>query len=242
MRFSLVIPAHNEEIDIKQSIETTILFLQNKFSDGDWEIVIAENGSTDETRGIVQDLEKKYTNLRLLIIPTAGKGWAVRQAWDTATAELLIFMDADLATDLKHLPDLIEALKDNDLVIGTRRYPSSQVSRSWQRSLTSFLYNRLARIILSLPFSDLQCGFKGIKKTAWQKISPYFTSTGFFFDTELLALANKFKLKTAEQPITWKEHRNKKNKSKVRLVKTGKELIKNLLSLKKRLTRLRPSL
>lgn len=235
MNFSLIIPVHNEEICLKENVEQTLLFLNENFSDQSWEVMIAENGSIDATKKIAENLTKENPNLRMINNITAGKGLAIRTAWNATAADRLIFMDADLATDLKHLPELINALNDHDLVIGTRRHPTAQVERSIQRNLTSFLYNWLAQQVLHLPFSDLQCGFKGIKKDTWQKISPYFLSDGFFFDTELLALAHKFQLKTHELPIKWQEKRIGKNQSKVKIFKTGKNLIKNLLTLKKRL-------
>ena len=236
MNFSLVIPAYNEEICLKQNIEQVLLFLKENFSDQSFEVVITENGSNDATKEIAENLVKENSNLRLISNTVAGKGLAIRTAWDTAEADLLIFMDADLATDLKHLPELINALKNHELVIGTRRHPSAQVVRSKKRASVSFLYNRLAHQILDLPFSDLHCGFKGITKDAWKKISPYVLSNGFFIDTEILALAEKLKLSTFELPVTWQERRIKEDKSKVNIFKTGKSLLKNLFALKKRLS------
>lgn len=235
MKFSLAIPAHNEEACLAENIGQILLFLRKKIPDQDWEIVIVENGSDDATKEIAEKLARENANLRVIAIPTAGKGLAVRTAWNTSTAERLIFMDADLATELAHLPELISALDDHDLVIGTRRHRAARVERSWQRTITSILYIWLARFVLHLPFSDPHCGFKGIRNEAWKKISPLCSSDGFFIDTELLALANKQRFKTSELPIVWREKRNGKNKSKVRVIKTGKNLIKNLFALKKRL-------
>lgn len=235
MKFSLIIPAHNEEVCLAENIGQTLLFLQKNFPDQDWEVVIVENGSNDATKKIAEKLAQENTNLQVMAIPTAGKGLAVRTAWNASTAERLIFMDADLATELKHLPELINALDDNELTFGTRRHRASRVERSRQRTIISVLYIWLARLILNLPFSDLQCGFKGIRNEAWKKISPFCSSVGFFFDTELLAMVNKHQFKTGELPIVWKDKRDKKNKSKVKIFKTGKNLLKNLLALKKRL-------
>jgi len=238
MKFSLVVPTYNEEVCLKQNIEQVFLFLNKTFPDQDWEVVIAENGSSDSTKKIAEELTRDKPNLRMISNATAGKGLAIRNAWDTSTADLLIFMDADLATDLKHLPELINALDNHDLVIGTRRHSAARVVRSKKRTATSFLYNWLARQILGLSFSDLHCGFKGIRQEAWKKISPHLLSNGFFIDTELLALADKFNLAVFELPITWKELRGQDDKSKVNIFKTGKNLIRNLLTLKKRLNML----
>ena len=201
-------------------------------------MVIAENGSADQTLTIAKKLSETNRQVRFLQIPQPGKGLVIRQAWNSSNADILIFMDADLATDLKHLPQLLENLQDGDLVIGNRLAPTSQVSRSQRRTFYSKLYNLAARQILKSRLTDCQCGFKGLKKDAWQKIQPHLESESWFFDTELLALAEHFHLKIKELPINWQEKRTKGNKSRVRIIKTGRHLIKNLWLLKKRLARL----
>lgn len=239
MKICLVIPAHNEAIVLEKNIRCLWQQLPALLPSIDWEIIISENGSKDEIGEIANRLEQENSTTRVLINPKTGKGLAIKNAWDASDADFLFFMDADLATDLRHLPEFSIALQEADLAIGTRLHPQAVVTRTLTRTLYSRLYNQLARKILALPFSDFQCGFKGIKKEAWKKISPYLLSDGFFFDTELIALAQKFQLKTAELPITWREPRGGKNKSKVRIFKTGKNLIKNLIALKRRLSMLK---
>lgn len=240
MKISIVIPAHNEEEIIENNLNFLAERLPQLLTSVDWELVVAENGSTDKTFVLSEAATLNNPRFRAVKMPVAGKGKTIKTAWDENLADILIFMDADLATDLQHLPEMIEKIiEGNDLVIGNRLNKNSQVSRTAARTIYSKLYNRLTQMVLKTKIADHQCGFKGIKKTAWQKISPHMTSVGFFFDTELLALARKFEIKIAELPITWREWRGGASKSKVKIVKTAKNLIKNLWALKKRLTRLR---
>jgi len=236
MKFSLIIPAHNEEFCLVENTKKVLSFLTKKFPSNGWEIILVENGSSDNTKNLIEKLASEDQRIRPLILSSAGKGLAVKTGWDASDAEFLIFMDADLATDLKHLLELIKKLEDHDLVIGSRQLPDSKTTRTYTRKIFSFFYILAGRLILKLPCSDFQCGFKGIKNSVWKKISPQIQSTSWFFDTELLALAKDFKI--AELPIVWQENRTSKNKSRVKVFKTARYLLKSLFELKKRLATL----
>jgi hypothetical protein len=148
-------------------------------------------------------------------------------------------MDADLATDITALPKLLEQHKTEiSLVIGNRWNKESVVERSLARTIYSKIYNLLAGAVLNDRTPDHQCGFKSITKATWQKISPHIKSDGWFFDSELLGLVGHFGFSVAEIPVNWSEKRTKKNKSRVKILKTAKELLINLFTLKKRLARL----
>jgi len=239
MKITLVIPAHNEEAVLEQNIRATLDFLFPRFDRNDWQVVIAENGSQDKTAKIAQQLCEQEKNLSFISLPQASKWLAVKTGWETFPADYLIFMDADLATDLKHLPELLENLKENDLITGTRYHKKSMTTRSFKRNLLSIIYNNLTRLILKLPFSDFQCGFKGLQYEAWLKIKPLVLSDQMSFDTEIIALAKHFDFKIAELPVCWSEKSAGQRKSRVRIFKTGRDLIKNLFYLRRRLARLK---
>jgi glycosyltransferase involved in cell wall biosynthesis len=239
MKILIVIPAHNEATIIENNLDFLAQELPKILSGFDWELLVAENGSSDGTFNLAEAKTKNFSRFQTSKLPVACKGAAIKTAWDASSADCLIFTDADLATSPKHLPEMIEKISQgHDLIIGNRLDQRSMVSRAMARTFCSQLYNLLTKIILKTKIADHQCGFKGINKTAWQKISPHITSTGFFFDTELLALARKFKMTITEIPIVWKEQRKGASKSKVKIIKTGKNLLKNIWSLKKRLARL----
>jgi glycosyltransferase involved in cell wall biosynthesis len=238
MKITLVIPAHNEEAVLEKNIRETLNFLFPNFDQKDWQIIIAENGSRDKTSEIARRLCGQEKNLSTFSLSQASKWLAIKKGWNSFPADYLIFMDADLATDLKHLPELIEKLKENDLVIGTRYHKNSQTKRTLKRNLLSIVYNHLARLILSLPFSDFQCGFKGLRHETWLKIKPLILSNQMSFDTEIIALTKHFGYKIAELPVCWAEKNCEQRKSSVRIFKTGQDLIKNLLRLRRRLAHL----
>ena len=133
---------------------------------------------------------------------------------------------------------VVRKLKENDLVIGTRYHKNSLTKRTLKRNLLSMVYNHLARLILNLPFSDFQCGFKGLRYETWLKIKPLILSDQMSFDTEIIALTKHFGYKITELPVCWAEKNTEQRKSRVQIFKTGQDLIKNLLHLRRRLAHL----
>jgi glycosyltransferase involved in cell wall biosynthesis len=239
MKILIAVPAHNEAAIITSNLKILSDFLSMAFKNFDWEIFVVENGSSDATMRMVREAADTNSKIKALSSQPTGKGRAIKTAWDLSDADILIFMDADLATDITALSKLLEQHKTGaGLVIGNRWNKNSVVERSLARTIYSKIYNLLAGAILDDHTPDHQCGFKSITKTAWQKISPHMKSDGWFFDSELLGLAGHFGFSIAEIPVNWSEKRTGKNKSRVKIFKTAKNLLINLFTLKKRLARL----
>ncbi|MFH1253581.1 MAG: glycosyltransferase [Candidatus Uhrbacteria bacterium] len=238
MKINITVPVHNEEKILVSNVTKILDNLSSFFTPHDWTLVIAENGSTDNTGLIAEKIAQQQPQVFFIASKIADKWSAIRAGWVAVPAEIYIFFDADLATDLKHLPELLSALETADLAIGTRHQKKSVVSRPWTRSFFSHGYCWLVKIFLRLPFTDFQCGFKAVRYQAWQKISPFLTSAGLFTDTEILAVATKLSLKVTEVPITWREIKSPGRKSKAKIFKNGFQFIGQLLKLKKRLAAL----
>ncbi len=134
-----------------------------------------------------------------------GRGRALQGAWLTSTADVLTYMDIDLSTDLAHLPELVATVAEGraDMAIGSRLSPSARVTRGWKREALSRGYNRLLQSVLGLKVDDAQCGFKAISRAAARALLPRIRDTGFFFDTELLVLAQWEGWRIQELPVRW---------------------------------------
>lgn len=232
MKVLMVIPTLNEEAIIEKNVGL-ILAAMKEFED--WHVVIADNGSTDRTREIVRRLTIDEPRLLLWTSEQKGKGLAVRGAWNDYDADIYAFMDADLSTDLEALPKLLGALDQADVAVGSRFHKDSCRSRSFKREFVSQVYVALRSCFLPLPVKDTQCGFKAIKKVAWDRIKNDLTHTGWFFDTELLAFATKCGLSIVAVPIQWAEAPHGKRKSKMHLWRSYKESFSFLRILKQRL-------
>ncbi|MCC6756174.1 MAG: glycosyltransferase, partial [Solirubrobacterales bacterium] len=164
-----------------------------------------------------------------------GRGRALRQVWLDSEADILSYMDVDLSTDLDAFPPLIEALAsgDYDLAIGTRLHPESMVRRCWKREMISRGYNRLLRLALHVRFSDAQCGFKALTRRAARQLLPLVEDNEWFFDTELLVMAERYGYRIYEQPVKWTEDPD----SRVRLLPTIWGDLKGILRLCRALKR-----
>jgi len=230
MSIEITIPTYNEEEILEKNIKILFSFLKKvNFS---YNITIADNGSTDKTLEIAKKLSKKYKNLKVIHIKKPGKGNAIKAVWKKSKAELLCFMDADLSTDLNHLNEMVSSLKKYDLVIGNRLSTKSKTKRSLSRTILSIVYNTIAKLYLGIKVNDLQCGFKGIKRKAFLALEKQTKNNNFFFDTELIAWAEKKKYKIKEIPVKWTERKE----SKVKVSSTIRNYLKELVALKKRLS------
>jgi glycosyltransferase involved in cell wall biosynthesis len=228
----VVIPVYNEEENIARSIATLWQFLQTnpRYS---WVITIVDNGSTDNTLEVARRLSQEYPQVSCLHLDEKGRGRALRRAWLESTADIVSYMDVDLSTNLLAFPHLIEAINAGyDIAIGSRLDSTSKVTRSLKRELTSRLYNLLIRFMFFTKFHDAQCGFKAINKKAANALIPLVKNQAWFFDTELLVLAEKKEYSIKEVPVEWVEDTD----SRVNVVKTAVEDIKGLLRLRFRRT------
>ena len=239
MKLLVVIPAHNEEAIIAKNLERVFEVFPPLLSAYDWRVVVAENGSSDTTVSRVQNLTTTYPRLELMSLTERGKGNAIRTAWGAQDADLFLFMDADLSAELSDIPRLLDALTEADLAIGSRSHKEARIRRSALRTIISHTYNAMARLALSLPIQDFQCGFKAVRQHVVRDLLPKTTHSGFFFDTELIALALHEDYHVAQVPITWTESGTGGRRSQIKLGRTSFELLSNLWELRGRIHRMR---
>lgn len=199
---NVTLPVHNGAAFLERAVTSVWQFLQSRYS---FEIVIAENGSTDQTRTVARALAARFDAVRLVELEQAGRGRALMAAWLGSRADILSYMDVDLATDLACLPALIDALESADIAVGSRLDPGAVVQRGLKREFISRAYSMLVRSLFKVPVRDLQCGFKAIRAGVARRLLPMVTDPGFFWDTELLVKASALGLKIASVPVRWKD-------------------------------------
>ncbi len=239
MFIEFCLPVYNEEKILKNNVLQLLKYLKQQQFSFFWKIIILNNGSTDNTNKICSEFEKE--KIKTEYIKNPGKGRAMKTYGLKSQADILVYMDIDLAVSLYNIPYLINPLiqENFDLVIGSRLLPSSKTARSFLRSFSSKVYNLLSKIILRHNLSDLQCGFKAIKVNKFKQLIPYIQSNKWFFDTELIAFANHFGHQIKEIPVDWQENRYEARESKINLAKDSMKFIVNLIKLKLRLLKLK---
>jgi len=200
----IVVPVRNEERDLAPSVRRLVAYLRESFPFRA-RITIADNGSTDATWAIADRLARELPEVRAVHMDLPGRGRALRAIWSQSEAEVLAYMDVDLSTDLNALLPLVAPLLSghSDLAIGTRLARGSRVIRGPKRELISRGYNLLLRTLMGARFSDAQCGFKAIKRDQARALLPLTRDTSWFFDTELLVLAERAGLRIHEVPVDW---------------------------------------
>ncbi len=203
-RVDVVVPVYNEQSGLEHSIRRLHDFLTTSLP-LPWRIVIADNASTDATLAIARTLAIELPGVTVLHVAAKGRGRALREAWSTSDADILCYMDVDLSTDLRGLLPLVSALHSghSEVAIGTRLAPGSRVVRGPKREFISRSYNRILRVALGARFSDAQCGFKAIRADAAARLLPEIQDQGWFFDTELLILAQRHGLRIHEVAVDW---------------------------------------
>ncbi|MGV0991007.1 MAG: glycosyltransferase [Mycobacterium sp.] len=202
----VVIPVYNEQVDLGPSVRRLHSFLEDHFP-FPARITIADNASTDRTPQIAVELAAELDGVEVLRLERKGRGGALREAWSRSDAPVLAYMDVDLSTDLSALAPLTAPLISghSDLSIGTRLGRGSRVVRGFKREFLSRAYVLLLKSTLATSFSDAQCGFKAIRADVARELLPHITDNGWFFDTELLVLAQRTGLRIHEVPVDWVE-------------------------------------
>jgi glycosyltransferase involved in cell wall biosynthesis len=202
----IVVPVRNEERDLARSIRRLAAYLRESFPCSA-RVTIADNGSTDQTWAVAQTLARElgHDMARAVHLDQPGRGRALHATWSASDASVLAYMDVDLSTDLNALLPLVAPLVSghSDIAIGTRLHPGSRVTRGPKRELISRCYNLLLHATLKTGFSDAQCGFKAIRAEAARELLPLVQDTSWFFDTELLVLAERAGLRIHEVPVDW---------------------------------------
>jgi putative flippase GtrA len=200
----IVVPVYNEQDDLEPSVRRLHAHLTDRFP-YPFRITIADNASTDGTPLIAGRLAAELPDVAFLRLEQKGRGRALRTAWSASDAEVLAYCDVDLSTDLAALLPLVAPLISghSDLAIGSRLSRGSRVVRGTKRELISRTYNLILRGTLATGFSDAQCGFKAIRADVAHRLLPMVEDTGWFFDTELLVLAERGGLRIHEVPVDW---------------------------------------
>ena len=227
----IVLPVLNEERDLPSSTAKLHQFLSNNLGSYRWRVLIADNGSTDSTPDVATGLSHEYEEVGYLRLDERGRGRALRKAWLESDADILAYMDVDLSTDLDSLPALISSVdrEGYDIAIASRLIRGAHVvGRPFNRELISRAYSLTVRGMFFARVRDFQCGFKAISRRAATELVPLVQDNGWFFDSELLILAEKNGYRIREIPVRWTDDPD----SRVRIVSTAYGDMKGLLRLR----------
>ncbi len=228
LQVSVVLPAYNEVDYLNSAVEKTAATL-NKFTNS-YEIVIAEDGSTDGTAERAEELTQKYPFVRHIHRDARlGRGTALNNAFPQCKGKVLVYMDLDLATDLKYLKPLIDAIEVEgyDFATGSRMLSESKAQRTFSRGFSSKTYNFLVRHMLGSKLHDHQCGFKSFKRESLMSVMDDVEAKHWFWDTELMVRGYRRGYKIKEIPVEWKSGRD----TKVSLAKDSWNMFKQILRL-----------
>ncbi len=229
----VVVPVYNEEAGLQPCVERLHAYLSNYFPYR-FRITIADNASVDRTFEVASGLAARYPEVEAVHLEQKGRGRALRAVWQASDASVLAYMDVDLSTDLTALLPLVAPLLSghSELAIGSRLARGSRVVRGTKRELISRCYNLILRGTLAAGFTDAQCGFKAIRGDVAQRLLPLVEDTGWFFDTELLVLAERSGLRIHEVPVDWVDDPD----SRVDIVATATADLKGVVRVGKALT------
>ncbi|WP_169980531.1 bifunctional glycosyltransferase family 2/GtrA family protein [Microbispora sp. H10836] len=221
----VVVPVYNEERVLAASVERLHAYLSGDFPYG-FRVTIADNASTDGTWAVARRLARELPGVRAVHLDQKGRGRALRRVWEASDADVVGYMDVDLSTDLDAFLPLVAPLMTghSDLAIGTRLSPWSNVVRGPKREVISRSYNLLLRSLMGARFSDAQCGFKAARTEVVQALLPAVRDEAWFFDTELLLLAEQHGLRIHEVPVDWVDDPD----SRVDIVRTAVDDLKGM--------------
>lgn len=228
----VVIPVYNEERALPQSVPSLRDFLASDEFRYDWRILIADNASTDTTPEVGARLEAENEGkVKYVRIERKGRGFALKQVWRDSPMDIMSYMDVDLSTGIEAFPTLIRAIADDgyDVAIGSRLAKGAEVARSLKRRLLTFGYNSMIKGMLFTRFSDAQCGFKAVSREVAQTILPLIEDNNWFFDTELLILAEKAGYKIKDVPVRWIEDAD----TTVKIGSTVTEFVSGLIRMRR---------
>ncbi|WP_374073459.1 dolichyl-phosphate beta-glucosyltransferase [Bdellovibrio bacteriovorus] len=233
---SVVIPAYNEEHRLPETLKVLKQFVSLKQSA--WsvqEIIVVNDGSTDKTASLVEEVQKEWPLLQLVSFPlNKGKGAAVHAGMQKSSSAWILIADADMATPWDELNKFATLSNEAELIMGSRALPQSDIviRQHWIRQSMGKTFNKILKFIVGLPFHDTQCGFKLLKNDSFfrLKVLPLLQVERFSWDVELILFLMKFNKKILEVPIRW-EH---KEESHVHIVRDSLEMLFTVLKLKKR--------
>lgn len=226
----VVVPVYNGSFYLESCVsQLRSYFASRQLS---YELIIAEDGSTDGSKALCRDLLTRFPDIRLLeASERLGRGESLRRAIQLAEAEIGLYTDVDMATDLTYMDDLIARVSDGeDIVTASRYLPESASQRVLPRLIASRVYNRLVRLLLGSQVTDHQCGFKAFKRKAILELLPTVKADHWFWDTEILVRAQLAGFRVGEVPVHWSE--GPAEKSTVRLLRDSIRFMSELVRLK----------
>jgi len=242
MRTIIALPVLNEEQVLRPTVESVLRAAASGLSGQETIVVIADNGSTDRTEAIGRELASAHPEVRYLRLDKRGKGLAIRSAWASEGGDVYAFMDADLATDLAALPELVRlAAEGGGLAIGNRFHRESSVRRSLFRGFLSGCYRAFIRGLLGTRAGDLPCGFKAASAEVVRRVLPEVRDNGWFFDTELVVRAERAGFAVKDLPVVWRDDRTPGRRSRVAVLSLVIEYLRRSWRLRLELDAERPA-
>lgn len=233
LQVDVIIPVYNEEAILPRSIATLVGFLRDHVTLR-YRILIADNASIDATQQVSEQLAREYPEVEYFRLPQKGRGGALKTVWLNSPAQFVTYMDVDLSTNLMAFPEMLKLLQNgSDVVIGSRLCRAADTTRSFKREVLSRGYNLLVKLFFGTRFTDAQCGFKGARRETVQRLVPHVEDRKWFFDTELLVIAEKSGLRIGEVPVDWIEDLD----TRVQLVHTIRDDLVALVRLRGSLSR-----
>jgi glycosyltransferase involved in cell wall biosynthesis len=226
----LVIPIYNEEKQIGDTVETLLKYSKENLSQYNYKIEVVDNNSRDKSQETCEKLQKKYPDKFIYTrLPIKGKGIALRTAFLEYNYDYVLFMDCDLATDIKHIKEVFQKFEEGyDMVIGSRLTKGSQIlNRASKRGFLSRINVAILKTLTRSKLHDFKCGFKGFSLEVMQKVVPLAVDNNWFFDCEITLLAEKMEYKMFELPVIWTDDPD----SKVNVMKVAQDDLSGVLRL-----------
>ncbi len=224
----LIIPVYNEERVLAASVEKLCAWADEHLP-YKWRVVVADNASTDGTLAVAQQLSAAHPDeVGYVHLDQKGRGRALKRAWLESPADAMCYMDVDLSTDLAMITPLLKAVLEDgyDIAYGSRMTKGSDIERSLKREINSRGYIAFIKLLFWTKFSDAQCGFKAINRDAAQALLPKVRDGEWFFDTELMIIAERSGRKLKGVPVRWVEDRDTRVKFPQDIIKMGSNLVK----------------
>jgi glycosyltransferase involved in cell wall biosynthesis len=230
-----LIPAYNEEEILENNIIKLHEYLSKNLKKYDWMILVSDNCSKDKTLEIAKKLSKKYKRVKYRHLDKKPLGYSIKTNWISEDADIYSYMDADMSTDITHIPELLKGIEEGyDIVIGSRTAEKSKTSRSANRNIMSKVLIGIIRLFFSTKFSDYQCGFKAVNRNVRDNIIPKMKCVEVgFISTEMIVVASKKGYKIKEIPVRWSDHRV----SKSPIFKGITDALKNIIKIKRDLVK-----
>jgi len=225
----LVIPCYNEERTLAASVEKLRAWCGEHLAAYRWRVVVADNASPDGTLEVAKQLAALHPDdCAYIHLDQKGRGRALNRAWLESPADAMCYMDVDLSTDVAMITPLLAGVLEEgyDVAYGSRVSRGSDIERSLKREINSRGYIAFIKLLFWTKFADAQCGFKAVTHDAAQQLLPHVRDGEWFFDTELLIMAEKGGWKLKEVPVRWVEDPDTRVRFPQDIIKMASQLVK----------------